>query len=44
MRLASSMHFIAETAVGLGVALATFNDRHYRVVSTLHTIQPYERL
>jgi predicted nucleic acid-binding protein len=34
---------IAETAVGLGVTLATFNARHYRVVSALHTLQPYER-
>jgi predicted nucleic acid-binding protein len=34
---------IAETAVGLGVALATFNDRHYRVVPALHTIRPYKR-
>jgi hypothetical protein len=33
---------MAETAVGLGVALATFNDRYYRVVPALHTIQPYE--
>jgi predicted nucleic acid-binding protein len=35
--------FIAETAVGLGVTLATFNARYYRVVSALHTLQPYER-
>lgn len=34
---------IAETAVRLGVALTTFNDRHYRVVPALHTLQPYER-
>jgi predicted nucleic acid-binding protein len=34
---------IAETAVGLGVALATFNEKHYRVVPTLQTLQPYER-
>jgi predicted nucleic acid-binding protein len=34
---------IAETAVGLGVAFATFNDKHYRVLPTLHTIQPYVR-
>jgi predicted nucleic acid-binding protein len=34
---------IAETAVGLGVAIATFNEKHYRVVPTLPTIQPYER-
>lgn len=34
---------IAETAMGLGVELATFNDRHYRVVSSLRTIRPYAR-
>jgi len=34
---------IAETAVGLGVALATFNEKHYRMVPALRTIQPYER-
>jgi len=34
---------IAETAVGLGVALATFKEKHYRVVPTLPTLQPYER-
>jgi predicted nucleic acid-binding protein len=34
---------MAEIAVGLGVALATCNDRHSRVVPALHTIQPYER-
>jgi len=34
---------IAETAVGLGVKLATFNQKHYRVVSNLQMIQPYER-
>lgn len=34
---------IAETAVGLGVELATFNTKHYSVVSALQTIQPYER-
>jgi predicted nucleic acid-binding protein len=34
---------IAETAVGLGIALATFNERHYRVVPILQTIQPYGR-
>ncbi len=35
---------IAETATGLGVPLATFNARHYRVMRTLTTLQPYERL
>ena len=34
---------IAETAVGLGLELATFNTKHYSVVSALQTIQPYER-
>jgi len=34
---------IAETAVGLGLELATFNERHYRVVSALRTIRPYIR-
>ena len=34
---------IAETAVGLGITLATFNERHYRVVPTLQTRQPYAR-
>jgi len=34
---------IAETAAGLGVQLATFNEKHYGVVSTLRTILPYTR-
>jgi predicted nucleic acid-binding protein len=34
---------IAETAVGLGVSLATFNERHYVVVRTLQIIRPYAR-
>lgn len=34
---------IAETAVGLGVELVTFNTKHYNVVSELQTIQPYSR-
>jgi len=34
---------IAETAVGLGVQLATFNEKHYVVVSTLQVLQPYSR-
>lgn len=32
---------IAHTAVGLGEVLATFNIKHYRVIVTLNTIQPY---
>ncbi len=34
---------IAETAIGLGVALATFNEKHYRALSALKTLQPYSR-
>jgi predicted nucleic acid-binding protein len=34
---------IAETAIGLGVELATFNEKHYSVVSALQMIQPYIR-
>ena len=32
---------IAHTAVGLNETLATFNVKHYRVVASLRTIQPY---
>jgi hypothetical protein len=35
---------IAETAAGLGVPLATFNDQHYRVFGGLQLLQPYSRL
>ena len=34
---------IAETAVGLGVQLATFNTKHYGVLTALQTTQPYAR-
>jgi predicted nucleic acid-binding protein len=34
---------IAETAVGLDVELATFNEKHYQVVSALRMAQPYPR-
>jgi predicted nucleic acid-binding protein len=34
---------IAETAVGFGAQLATFNTKHYSVLKELKTIQPYER-
>ena len=34
---------IAETAVGLKSPLATFNEKHYRVISGLNLIQPYSR-
>ena len=32
---------IAHTAVGLNEPLATFNIKHYGVISALQTIQPY---
>jgi predicted nucleic acid-binding protein len=32
---------IAETAIGLGVPLATFNQKHYRAIAALQTVQPY---
>ncbi len=34
---------IAETAVGLGMELATFNAKHYNAVSALQTVEPYSR-
>lgn len=34
---------IAETAVGLNMELTTFNTKHYSIVATLQTIQPYAR-
>ena len=34
---------IAETAVSLGVDLATLNEKHYSLVNNLQMIQPYER-
>jgi predicted nucleic acid-binding protein len=34
---------IAETAVGLNVELATFNEKHYGVVNALRTSHPYVR-
>jgi predicted nucleic acid-binding protein len=34
---------IAETAVGLTLALATFNAKRYSVVGALQTTQPYAR-
>lgn len=34
---------IGHTAVGLNVALATFNLRHYRVINGLQLLQPYTR-
>jgi hypothetical protein len=35
---------ISETAIGLGVSLATFNTKHYNVLKALQTIQPYEKV
>jgi predicted nucleic acid-binding protein len=32
---------IGQTAVGLGETLATFNTKHYAVITGLLTIQPY---
>ncbi len=34
---------IASCAVGLSAELCTFNDKHYRVVPGLVTVQPYTR-
>jgi predicted nucleic acid-binding protein len=34
---------VAETAVGMHVDLATFNQKHYAAVKALITTQPYER-
>ena len=34
---------VAETAVGMHVELATFNQKHYAAVKALITTQPYER-
>jgi len=34
---------IAETVVGLGTELATFNDKHYNVIGALKMSRPYRR-
>jgi predicted nucleic acid-binding protein len=34
---------IAAIAIGLGAELCTFNDKHYRIVPGLVTVQPYTR-
>jgi predicted nucleic acid-binding protein len=34
---------IAATAIGLAAELCTFNDKHYRFVPGLVTVQPYAR-
>ena len=36
--------FIGQTAVQLGIALATFNQKHYSVIPDLRTVQPYPRV
>ena len=33
---------IAETAVGLNAELATFNVKHYRLLKSLQSVQPYK--
>lgn len=35
---------IGQTALALGVPLYTFNQRHYRFIPGLRTIQPYEKI
>lgn len=34
---------IAYTAIGVGLPLATFNQKHYRVIGQLQTLEPYRR-
>lgn len=34
---------IAETAIGIGAELATFNTKHYQAIRELKTLQPYAR-
>ncbi len=34
---------VAETAIGLGMTLATFNEKHYSALSALKTLRPYSR-
>jgi predicted nucleic acid-binding protein len=34
---------IGECAVRLGAALCTFNQKHYRVITALSTLQPYPK-
>lgn len=34
---------IAETALGLGIELASFNAKHYGVLAALQVIEPYRR-
>ena len=35
---------IAETTVGLGLSLVTFNEKHYRVIPGLNLVRPYRRV
>jgi predicted nucleic acid-binding protein len=35
---------IAETAVGYKLPLATFNEKHYRIIPDLNLVQPYQRV
>ncbi len=42
-RLDANDALIAECAIGLGIPLCTFNTKHFRAVSGLTTIQPYEK-
>jgi hypothetical protein len=34
---------IAETAIGLGATLATFNTKRYKVIAALSVTEPYNR-
>jgi predicted nucleic acid-binding protein len=34
---------IGQTAIGIGLPLYTFNDKHYQFIPGLQTIQPYEK-
>ncbi|MDD5310044.1 MAG: PIN domain-containing protein [Deltaproteobacteria bacterium] len=34
---------IAETSIGRGAPLATFNEKHYRSLGALRTVRPYAR-
>ncbi|MCS6831231.1 MAG: PIN domain-containing protein [Armatimonadota bacterium] len=35
---------VAQTAIALDVPLCTFNQKHYRCIRQLQTLQPYEKL
>jgi predicted nucleic acid-binding protein len=34
---------IAASAVGMSIPLCTFNNKHYKMMQRLKTVQPYER-